>query len=52
MRIFASNLKKFKVHNSEAAKGLYSYTMGVNQFADLTDLTFISRDSGRSPIEQ
>merc|ERR1711981_904817 len=37
MKAFADNLEKIAKHNKEAAEGKHSYTLGVNQFADLTE---------------
>eukprot|EP00043_Microstomoeca_roanoka_P006279 m.61649 g.61649 ORF g.61649 m.61649 type:complete len:340 (-) comp13351_c0_seq1:419-1438(-) len=47
--IFAENLAFIARHNAEAAKGLHTYTLGVNQFADLTNEEFRSRHL--SPIQ-
>jgi len=33
-QIFAENLKKIEMHNFLYSKGLKSYTLGVNRFAD------------------
>ncbi|RZC34231.1 Inhibitor I29 domain containing protein, partial [Asbolus verrucosus] len=35
-RNFEKNLNKINDHNEQYRKGLVSYTLGVNQFADLT----------------
>ncbi|EGD76061.1 cathepsin [Salpingoeca rosetta] len=35
--IFADNLAFIARHNAEAARGLHTHTVGVNQFADLTN---------------
>ena len=34
-QIFADNLKKIKLHNYLHSKGLKSYTLGINKFADM-----------------
>eukprot|EP01147_Barroeca_monosierra_P001608 gene1608-4745_t len=36
-QIFADNLAFISRHNAEAARGLHTYTVGINQFADLTN---------------
>jgi len=36
MEVFADNLEKISKHNKEAAEGKHTFTLGVNQFADLT----------------
>jgi len=36
MKVFADNLEKINRHNEEAAAGKHTFTLGVNQFADLT----------------
>ncbi|KAG5864369.1 hypothetical protein JTB14_027096 [Gonioctena quinquepunctata] len=43
LAIFKSNLLKIKEHNEKYEKGLSSYKMGVNQFADLTSEEFKER---------
>lgn len=40
-RIFSDNLKKIEEHNKLHAKGLKTYTMGMNQFADMTHEEFV-----------
>ena len=35
--MFHGNLKLINDHNSEAELGLHTYTLGINQFADLTN---------------
>jgi len=39
-QIFAENLKKIEMHNFLHSKGLKSYTLGVNKFADLESSEF------------
>ena len=34
-QIFAENLKKIEMHNFLYSKGLKSFTLGVNKFADM-----------------
>eukprot|EP01147_Barroeca_monosierra_P001656 gene1656-4786_t len=36
-QIFADNLAFISRHNTEAARGLHTYTVGINQFTDLTN---------------
>jgi len=36
LNIFADNLKYIAEHNEAAAKGKHTFTMGINQFTDLT----------------
>jgi len=36
MKVFSDNLEKISRHNDEAANGLHTFTLGINQFADLT----------------
>lgn len=36
LKVFADNVEKINQHNEEAAHGLHTFTLGVNQFADLT----------------
>lgn len=38
--IFAENLKVIQKHNAEEALGLHTFTLGVNQFADMTNKEF------------
>jgi len=41
--IFASNLKLINKHNAEHALGLHTYTLGVNEFADMTNQEFVKK---------
>ncbi len=34
--MFVSNLETISAHNSDAANGVHSFTLGVNKYADLT----------------
>ena len=49
--IFAFNLEKINKHNEEYAAGVHTYTMGVNQFADLTGDEFKAMYTTRMPID-
>ena len=40
--IFNQNLQHIEKHNAEAEQGLHSYTLGINQFADMTHEEFLS----------
>ncbi|CAH0545783.1 unnamed protein product [Brassicogethes aeneus] len=40
-QIFSDNLDKINNHNAKFAKGETTYTMGVNQFADMTEEEFM-----------
>ena len=40
LAIFHKNLKKIESHNELFKQGKKSYTLGVNQFADLTNTEF------------
>lgn len=40
--IFSDNLKYIEKHNAEAALGVHSYTLAVNQFADKTHKEFLA----------
>jgi cathepsin L/KDEL-tailed cysteine endopeptidase len=44
--IFAANVARIEKHNSEAAAGKHSWTMGVNSFADMMPEEFKSRMTG------
>ena len=41
--IFSNNLKFIEKHNAEEAIGLHTFTVGVNQFADLTNDEFVKK---------
>lgn len=45
-KTFAENLKKIEIHNYLHSKGLKSYTMGINQFADMKTSEFASLMNG------
>ncbi len=45
--IFESNLKKIDEHNAKFAKGEVSYSMGVNQFTDMTEEELSSINHGK-----
>jgi len=36
MKVFSENLEKISKHNEEASKGMHTFTLGINKFADLT----------------
>lgn len=44
--IFAQNLRKIQTHNAEAARGVHTYTMSMNEFGDLTTEEFKARYTG------
>ncbi|CAF1381492.1 unnamed protein product [Adineta ricciae] len=44
--IFKTNIAVINKHNSEAEMGVHSYTLGVNQFADLTHDEFATKMLG------
>jgi len=45
-KIFANNLKFIEKHNAEHALGIHTYTVGVNEFADLTNKEFSKQYNG------
>jgi len=47
--VFTSNLKLIQKHNAEHALGLHTFTLGVNQFADLTSQEFVQTYNGFHP---
>merc|ERR1711973_837640 len=49
--IFAANLKFIEKHNAEHALGLHTFTVGVNQFADLTNEEFVKQFTGFAASE-
>merc|ERR1712055_1222868 len=49
-QVFANNLDLIKRHNEEEAKGLHTYKLGVNKFADLTNKEFVDQYSGNLPL--
>merc|ERR1711915_182138 len=50
--VFVSNYKLIQKHNAEHALGLHTYTLGVNQFADLTNEEFVKTYNGFRPEQQ
>merc|ERR1711953_173794 len=56
MKVFSENLEKISKHNEEASKGMHTFTLGVNKFADLTieewrnTLTLNTRKSGERKL--
>jgi len=45
-QVFVENLKKIEMHNYLYAKGLKSYTMGVNRFTDMEHSEFVKMMNG------
>ena len=43
--IWEYNMKLITNHNMEAASGLYSYTMEMNQYGDMVSLSFTCKYS-------
>ena len=50
-QIFSENIDFINQHNSEAANGFHSHTVGVNQFADLTNKEFVEQYTGYMHLE-
>lgn len=48
-QVFAENLKKIEMHNYLYAKGLKSYTLGVNKYADIEHSEFVKMFNGFRP---
>lgn len=54
--VFNQNWQLIKKHNEEASNGLHSYTLGINQFSDLTQEEFKKQylgykvQAGRKPL--
>ena len=44
--MFAENLNLIQKHNAEEALGLHTFTLGVNEFADLTNEEFVRQFNG------
>lgn len=44
--LFKKKLIEFKAHNEKYEKGEVSYTVGINQFTDLTEEEFQMRHTG------
>lgn len=44
--IFAENLKLIQMHNVQEALGLHTFTLGVNEYADLTNEEFVKQFNG------
>jgi len=50
--VFEENLKFINKHNSEAAKGLHTYTVAINHMADLTNGEITEKMTGSiTPVE-
>jgi len=47
--VFVNNLRLIQKHNAEHALGLHTFTLGVNQFADLTSDEFVKTYNGFRP---
>jgi len=47
--IFSQNLKKIEIHNYLHAKGKKSYTLGVNEYADMEHSEFVKIMNGLKP---
>jgi len=45
-RIFSENLRKIEMHNYLFSKGLKSYTLGVNKYADMEHSEFVKQMNG------
>jgi len=45
-QIFSENLRKIEVHNNLYAKGLKSYTLGINKYADMENSEFVKQMNG------
>ncbi|CAH1285708.1 unnamed protein product [Diabrotica balteata] len=50
--IFVNTLNKIKEHNAKYERGEISYSLGINQFADLTHEEFASRYTMKNWVEQ
>jgi len=50
--VFADNLKKIQKHNAEEALGLHTFTLGVNEFADMTSEEFVAYYNGFKALDQ
>lgn len=48
-KVFSQNMKTIEMHNYLHEKGLQSYTLGVNAFADLTSEEFVKVMNGLLP---
>jgi len=44
--VFGDNLRIINKHNAEHARGLHSYTLGINEFADMTNEEFVKTYNG------
>ena len=44
--IFEDNVALIAAHNADFAKGLHTFEIGLNQFADMTDKEFFSTMNG------
>ena len=48
--VFAANLEDIERHNREAAVGLHTYTMALNEYSDLTAQAFAARYHPQRPM--
>jgi len=48
-QVFAENVKKIEMHNYLYSKGLKSYTLGVNKYADMEHSEFVKMMNGLRP---
>ena len=44
--IYEDNVALIAAHNAEAARGVHSFEIGLNEFADMTDKEFFSTMNG------
>ena len=44
--VFEDNVALISAHNAEAARGLHTFEIGLNEFADMTDKEFFSTMNG------
>ena len=44
--IFEDNVALISAHNAEAARGLHTFEIGLNEFADMSDKEFFATMNG------
>lgn len=49
--VFKANLDKIRRHNTEAAQGKHTFSMAVNEFADMTHSEFVTRFTGYAGVQ-